>query len=87
MLKSYKHINKGTCSASVTITYDTDSHIINNVSFEYGCSGNTKGVAKLCEGRKLEEVYSLLKGTTCGRRPTSCPDQLALAIEDILKGI
>lgn len=85
MLKSYKHVNKGTCSTSVTITYDTDTHIIENVTFEYGCSGNTKGVAKLCEGRKLEEICSLLKGTTCGRKQTSCPDQLALAIEDILK--
>ena len=85
MLKSYKHINKGTCSASVTITYDADSHIINNVSFEYGCSGNTKGVAKLCEGRKLEDIHDILKGVKCGNKLTSCPDQLALAIEDILK--
>lgn len=84
MINTYRHINRGTCSQSVTISYDTDTHIIQKVAFEFGCPGNTVGVAKLCEGRKLEEVRDILKGTTCGRKPTSCPDQLALAIEDIL---
>lgn len=85
MKATYKHFNTGTCSRSVTITYDTDTHIIEHVEFELGCSGNTQGVAKLCVGRKLEEVKDILRGTLCGRRPTSCPDQLAQGIEDILK--
>ncbi len=85
MLKSYRHLNSGTCSKSVTITYDEETHIIDKVQFEYGCPGNTIGVAKLCEGRKLEEIHDILKNVKCGYKPTSCPDQLALAIEDILK--
>ena len=58
MLKSYRHLNSGTCSRSVTITY---------------------------VGRKLEEIHDILKDVKCGNKATSCPDQLALAIEDILK--
>ncbi len=85
MLKTYTHKNVGTCSQSVTITYDDSTHIIDSVSFLYGCPGNTAGVAKLCKGRTLEEIKDILKGTTCARKPTSCPDQLALAIADILK--
>ena len=84
MIKTYRHINSGTCSRSVTISYDSDSHIIEKVEFENGCPGNTVGVAKLCKGRKLEEIHDILRGTLCGRKPTSCPDQLAKGIEDIL---
>ena len=84
MLKSYIHKNFGTCSKSVTIVFDDSTHIIDSVKFEFGCPGNTTGVAKLCAGRKLEEVYELLKGVQCGNRLTSCPDQLALAIKDVL---
>ena len=46
-----------------------------------GCSGNTKGVARLAEGRDIDEIISLLEGVTCGRKPTSCPDQLAQALK------
>ena len=83
MSKTYKHICHGTCSKSVTITYN-DNHIIEDVKFEYGCPGNNLGVSLLAKGRKLEEVRDILKGTRCGGKPTSCPDQLALGIEEIL---
>ena len=85
MLKSYRHLNSGTCSRSVTITYDDATHIIEKVQFEFGCPGNTIGISKLCVGRKLEEIHDILKDVKCGNKATSCPDQLALAIEDILK--
>ncbi len=48
-----------------------------------GCAGNTVGVSKLVEGRTIDEVIKLLKGIPCGARPTSCPDQLATALEQI----
>ena len=59
-------------------------HIVRNVKFTGGCNGNTQGVSKLVVGRKADEVVALLKGTDCGGRGTSCPDQLAKAIEEAM---
>ena len=69
----------GTCSKF--INFEIDDHIIHNVHFIGGCSGNTQGVSALVEGKKAEEVIGLLKGIKCGSKPTSCPDQLAQALE------
>ncbi len=71
--------NQGTCSQAVE--FDVDGDIVKNVKFIGGCNGNTKGVGALVEGMKVDEVISRLKGITCGMRPTSCPDQLAKALE------
>ena len=57
---------------------------VKSVKFYGGCNGNTKGVGALVEGMKVEEVISRLKGIKCGMRPTSCPDQLARALEQTL---
>ncbi|MEG0771227.1 MAG: TIGR03905 family TSCPD domain-containing protein [Clostridia bacterium] len=74
------HKNKGTCSRSVTVEID-EQNIIRDVSFVGGCNGNLKGVSKLVCGRDASEVVTLLEGTKCGMRNTSCPDQLAQAIK------
>ena len=55
-----------------------------DIQFVGGCPGNTKGVAKLVIGRKVEEVIALLKGIPC-RNGTSCPDQLVRALEQARK--
>lgn len=75
----------GTCSKRITFEVDKDNKL-RNVKFEGGCKGNTQGVATLCEGRDIDEVHSLLKGTLC-RGGTSCPDQLARAIEEYKKSL
>lgn len=80
MTHTYK--TKGTCSRQ--ITFDLNDGIISNVSFAGGCNGNLQGVSKLVEGQKAEDVLHKLKGIRCGVKPTSCPDQLALAIEEAL---
>ena len=85
MIKEYTHNCVGTCSRLVTITYDDETHLINEVKFLGGCPGNTKGVSKLCVGRKLEDVYEILNGTMCGNRGTSCPNELSKGINKILK--
>ena len=85
MLKTYIHQNKGTCSTQVSITYDDETHIIHDINFKYGCNGNTKGVSKLCVNRKLEDVYNVLNGIDCRNRGTSCPNELAKGIKDILE--
>lgn len=72
----------GTCSRQIVI--DVDDGIVTNVTFVGGCSGNTQGVASLAKGMKVEDVIARLKGIRCGGKPTSCPDQLAQALEQYL---
>lgn len=76
----YKHINNMTCSRSVE--FDIDGDKITNISFVGGCNGNLKAIAKLCEGMSVFEIEAKLRGNTCGPRPTSCADQLAIAVRE-----
>lgn len=80
MTHSYK--TRGTCSRQ--IDFELDNGIVKNVSFFGGCNGNLKGIGALVEGRPAEEVIALLKGMKCGFKNTSCPDQLAQALEKAL---
>ncbi len=80
MTHSYK--TRGTCSRQ--IDFEIENGIVKNVSFFGGCNGNLKGIGALVEGRPAEEVIELLKGMKCGFKNTSCPDQLALALEKAL---
>ena len=80
MMQSYK--TKGTCSSR--IDFDVVDGKVTGVKFIGGCSGNTQGVAKLVEGMPAKEVIARLEGIQCGRRPTSCPDQLATALKEAL---
>ena len=81
MEKTFTYYPKGTCSVQINITYDGD--IVKHVAFVRGCPGNTMGVSKLCENRKIDELISLLDGIPCGNKGTSCPDQLAQALKQI----
>lgn len=74
---------KGVCSMAIQYDLD-DEQKVHNVKFIGGCSGNTQGVAKLVEGMPAKEVIARLEGIQCGRRPTSCPDQLATALKESL---
>lgn len=65
---------------SQQISFDIEGNVITNVSFIGGCNGNLKAVSKLVEGMTVEEIEAKLKGNLCGRRPTSCADQLATAV-------
>ena len=69
----------GVCSRF--ISFEIENGKVKSVKFEGGCRGNTQGVARLCENRPVDEVISLLKGIQC-RNGTSCPDQLAIALEE-----
>lgn len=69
---------RGTCSTQIDL--EIENGIITHCAFINGCRGNTQGVAKLAIGRNAEEVKNMLRGTLC-RGNTSCPDQLARAIE------
>ena len=81
MEQTYVHRNHGVCSRTVTVVYDGD--IVKSVAFDGGCHGNTQGVAILCKDRNIDELIGLLKGIDCRGRGTSCPDQLAEALQEI----
>lgn len=72
---------KGTCSTSINVEVDNDT--ITSVSFTGGCNGNLQGISRLVEGMKIDDAISRLSGIKCGFKPTSCPDQLAKALEEI----
>lgn len=72
----------GVCSRG--IDFELEDGIVKNVRFTGGCSGNTQGVAALIQGMPAKEAIRRLKGLKCGYKPTSCPDQLAKALEAAL---
>ena len=76
---------KTTETCSRAINYEVANGVVTKCEFVGGCPGNTQGVAKLVIGRKVDEVIALLKGVQC-RNGTSCPDQLARALEQDRKG-
>ncbi len=70
----------GVCSRLITFTKNDDG-TITNISFEGGCNGNLKAIAKLCDGMQASEIIAKLKGNTCGFKSTSCADQFTKALE------
>lgn len=82
MTTQITYTTKGTCSRQIII--DVQDNIVTNVQFVGGCSGNTQGVAALAVGMTTDEVIKRLRGIKCGFKPTSCPDQLACALEQHL---
>ena len=77
----YEYKTKGTCSQR--IFFDIEDGKVKNVQFVGGCNGNLKGIAALVEGMDAEEVISRVEGIRCGMKGTSCPDQLACALESL----
>ena len=71
----------GTCSSAINL--EVEGVIINSVTFTGGCNGNLQGISRLVEGMKVEDAISRLKGIRCGFKNTSCPDQLARALESL----
>ena len=74
---------KGVCTRQINL--EIEDNIIKNVEFIGGCAGNTQGVARLVEGMNVEEAVIRLEGIDCRGRGTSCPDQLAKAIIELVK--
>ena len=79
---SYKP--QGVCASKFIICIDDDKKTINWIRIIGGCAGNTLGISKLVEGMKVEEVISKLKGIERGMKGTSCPNELAKALEEYL---
>ena len=79
----FTYDTSGTCSTQIVVDVDENTKKFNSVSFRGGCNGNLKGISSLVKGRTIDEVIDSLKGIQCGYKTTSCPDQLARALEDI----
>lgn len=62
------------------LSFDLEGDVVTNVVFTRGCNGNLKAISKLVDGMTVEQIESTLKGNTCGGNPTSCTDQLAIAV-------
>ncbi|MBQ8247966.1 MAG: TIGR03905 family TSCPD domain-containing protein [Lachnospiraceae bacterium] len=78
-----RYIPKGVCSQAIDV--ELDGETIKSVKFIGGCHGNTQGIASLAEGMNAQDAISRLRGIRCGFKSTSCPDQLANALEAALK--
>lgn len=78
----YTYKPKGVCSRN--ISFDIKDNKITNLSFTGGCPGNLLGLSHLVEGLEVEEAVKRLKGVDCNGRGTSCPDQLATALEELV---
>ncbi len=77
-MKKFHFSPRGVCSRAIDI--ELNDGVIESVSFQGGCSGNTQGVAALVRGMRAEEAIERLSGIRCGFKSTSCPDQLAEAL-------
>ena len=75
----FTYMPRGVCSRQ--FNFEVEDGIIRSVEIIGGCHGNLQGISKLITGMKVDDVIEKLKGIRCGYKPTSCPDQIALALE------
>ena len=76
----YIYKTQNTCSTEIKL--ELDGNIVKNIVFTGGCNGNLKAIPILVDGWTVEQIEEKCKGITCGRRPTSCADQLACAVRE-----
>lgn len=74
----YDYKTENVCSQ--IISFDINDDVVTNISFMGGCNGNLKAISKLVNGWTVDKIEEYLRGNICGRRPTSCADQLAIAV-------
>lgn len=79
----YTYTPHGVCSRQIEL--EVEDGVVKNLKVIGGCNGNLQGISRLVEGMKVEDVIKRLKGIDCAGKGTSCPDQIAKALEEILK--
>ena len=77
-MREYVYEPKNVCP--VEIRFQLDGDVVSDIQFTGGCNGNLKAISKLVDGWTVDKIESYLRGNTCGFRPTSCADQLAVAV-------
>lgn len=78
----YQYSTQGTCSYQIDL--DVEDGVIKDIQFYGGCDGNLQGICSLVRGMKVEDVLPKIEGIRCGMKPTSCPDQLARALRQVM---
>ena len=81
-MKHIQYRTQGTCSVLIDVTAD-ENDVIQDVAFLGGCDGYLQGISRLVKGQKIDDVIGRLNGISCGGKPTSCPDQLCRALEQL----
>lgn len=82
-MKEFKYVPNGVCAKELLFSIDND--IIIDAKTIGGCPGNSQGISILIKGMTIDEVIAKLKGINCANRSTSCPDQIASALEQYKK--
>ena len=82
MMKTYQYRPQGVCSNLIEVS--VEDGVIRDVKIAGGCSGNSQGISALVRGMKVEDAVSRMEGIKCGMKATSCPDQLAKALKQVL---
>ena len=78
----YQYSTQGTCSYQIDL--DVEDVVIKDIQFYGGCDGNLQGICSLVRGMKVEDVLPKIEGIRCGMKTTSCPDQLARALRQVM---
>lgn len=78
----YQYSTQGTCSFQIDL--DVEDGVIKDIQFYGGCDGNLQGICSLVRGMKVEDVLPKIEGIRCGMKTTSCPDQLARALRQVM---
>ena len=78
----YQYSTQGTCSYQIYL--DVEDGVIKDIQFYGGCDGNLQGICSLVRGMKVEDVLPKIEGIRCGMKTTSCPDQLARALRQVM---
>ena len=81
----YDYKTENTCAQM--ISFDLEGDVVTKISFLGGCNGNLKAIAKLIDGWTVDKIEEMLLGNTCGRRTTSCADQLAKTVQEAMKAV
>ena len=79
---TYEFYPRGVCSRKMV--FDIENGVVKDLEVVGGCNGNLKGISRLLKGMKVEDAIARMEGTTCGPRPTSCPDQIAKNLKKAL---
>ena len=79
-METFVYQPKGTCSTKME--FELEGDIIHSLKVTGGCNGNLQGISRLVEGMKVEDAIEKMRGIKCGFKPTSCPDQLAIALSE-----
>lgn len=82
-METFVYQPKGTCSSKME--FEIEGEVIRSIKVTGGCSGNLQGICSILKNKTMDEVITAFSGIRCGLKPTSCPDQIAVALKEYQK--